>query len=85
MPKFFQLHPSVSSVTTLSFFSQKATAGETQLYIWMEQVPPSPPLIPSALIPQVQPEPSESWQMLLPWNNILNPPPLSLSSLSPFL
>lgn len=51
----------------------------------MEQVPPSPPLIPSALIPQVQPEPSESWQLLLPWNNILNPPPLSLSSLSPFL
>lgn len=50
----------------------------------MEQVPPSPLLVPFTLIPKAQPEPSESWQKLLSWNNIPNPI-LSLSSLSPFL
>lgn len=85
-PNFFQPQSPclLVTATVLSFFSQQATAGETQLSIWMEQVPPSPLLVPFTPIPEAQPEPSESWQKLLPWNNIPNPL-LSLSSLSPFL
>lgn len=92
MNKNTELHISGSlslsvAATMLSFFSWQATAAETQPQIWVEQVPPSPPLIPSTLICTGQPEPSESWQKSCSLG-MTSPTPsssFSLSSLSPFL